>query len=241
MFNIDERPTIGERYSSATESSNLRVTSRGRGDVDYLIAAGCLGDSLGSLLLRLHTEFEMARGGIDKAREYASHLQVRHADLKKGAADAKKRQDAQTEKKLEEEAKRLAETMKAVVVTERAFALSNMKSLREAKQELFAYADQLATSSRFMEPSSSVAILVGQVLDVYLDPTCACCAGRGFNGGAHRGERKELCRPCRGSGQRRESIGKSKDQAAFGKLLLVEMERITANAATGMKKALQGT
>lgn len=60
---MNDTITIGERYSSATDSSNLRVSADSRGDADLLIAAGWA-DSLGSLLMRLHAEFDMVRAGI---------------------------------------------------------------------------------------------------------------------------------------------------------------------------------
>lgn len=50
-------PTIGERYSAATESSNLKLRSERRGDVDLIIAAG-LSAGLGIRLWRLVDEFE---------------------------------------------------------------------------------------------------------------------------------------------------------------------------------------
>jgi hypothetical protein len=56
----DERPTTGERYSTATESSDLKVRE-GRCDVDYLIAAGWSGDELGASLYRLRGEFDSAK------------------------------------------------------------------------------------------------------------------------------------------------------------------------------------
>lgn len=55
---VEDRPTVAERYSKATESSNLKVTSERRGDADMLIAAGWAGESLGASLARLRAEFD---------------------------------------------------------------------------------------------------------------------------------------------------------------------------------------
>ena len=129
--------------------------------------------------------------------------------------------------------------MKAVIVTERALALSRLKTLPETKRALFRFADQQATRQRFMEPSKSVALIVGQVLDVYLNPHCSVCSGRGFNGGAHRGDKQQVCRPCRGTGHRKDAVGKSPGQALFARYLLSEMDRMLATAAAGMKRSLQ--
>ena len=60
-------PTIGERYSSAMESSDLRVRAERRGDVDSLIAAGWTGEGLGTMLYRLLVEFDSVRGQIGPA------------------------------------------------------------------------------------------------------------------------------------------------------------------------------
>jgi hypothetical protein len=64
MTAIDDRPTIGERYSSATESSNLKVSTERRGDVDVIIAAGWCSETLGASLARLRTEFDSVRAGL---------------------------------------------------------------------------------------------------------------------------------------------------------------------------------
>lgn len=54
----DERRTVEESYTSATQSSNLRCEADRRTDVDVLIAAGCTPGILGSALMRLHSEYD---------------------------------------------------------------------------------------------------------------------------------------------------------------------------------------
>ena len=61
MSTVEDRPTTGERYSSAMESSNLRATAEKRGDVDLMIAAGWVPDTLGASLYRLAVEFDLVR------------------------------------------------------------------------------------------------------------------------------------------------------------------------------------
>ena len=54
----DEARTVEESYTSATNSSDLRVEADRRGDADVLIAAGWSMSRIGSALLRLHSEFD---------------------------------------------------------------------------------------------------------------------------------------------------------------------------------------
>lgn len=61
MQTIDEeKPGIEEAYTTAAQSSNLRVQAELRGDADILIAAGWNQSRIGGALLRLHTEFDGA-------------------------------------------------------------------------------------------------------------------------------------------------------------------------------------
>lgn len=55
---MQDAPTIEERYTSATTSSNLRCKADTRSDVDILIACGLSPGILGSALMRLHSEFD---------------------------------------------------------------------------------------------------------------------------------------------------------------------------------------
>lgn len=54
----DERRTVEEAYTNATQSSNLRCEADTRTDVDALIAAGCTPGILGAALMRLHSEWD---------------------------------------------------------------------------------------------------------------------------------------------------------------------------------------
>ena len=57
-FDVIEKRTIEEAYTSATNSSNLRCEADRRTDVDVLIAAGCTPGILGAALMRLHSEWD---------------------------------------------------------------------------------------------------------------------------------------------------------------------------------------
>lgn len=57
MLNED-RKTVEESYTSATQSSNLRCEADRRTDVDVLIAAGWTPGILGGALIRLRSEYD---------------------------------------------------------------------------------------------------------------------------------------------------------------------------------------
>lgn len=195
MMAIDDHPpTVAERYTTATRSSNLRVAERRNGDADVLIAAGWSDDTLGSLLYRLHAEFDAVR-----------------AEVRQGPLNQ----------------------------TERLLILGRLKTLRETKVALGAFAIQQATRRAYMQPDNVVLQLVGRVLDVHLDPLCHHCDGRGFVGGAHRGEKQVLCRPCRGTGHRKEWVGKDPSERWFARHLLCEMDRVLAATSGKIAKRLR--
>lgn len=54
----EERKTVEESYTSATQSSNLRCEADRRTDVDVLIAAGWTPGVLGGALIRLRSEYD---------------------------------------------------------------------------------------------------------------------------------------------------------------------------------------
>ena len=177
---MSEGRTIGEAYSSATESSDLRVRAERRGDVDTLIAAGWVLDGLGTMLYRLQVEFDSVRAVLRGPGPLSP--------------------------------------------IERFLILDRLKSLRPTRQALGACAVDQAERVRFYRPQRDVMRVTGRVLDVFLDPLCHHCEGRGFNGGTHRGEPQVLCRPCRGSGHRRDQIGKDELERHFAAFMLAQLE-----------------
>lgn len=119
---------------------------------------------------------------------------------------------------------------------EKVLVLSQLKTLAEARRRLGAFAVIRATKGRHMIPDVTVAQITGRVLDVYLDPLCHHCDGRGFNGGSHRGERQAVCRPCRGSGNRRGWIGKTQAEQSFAQHLLAELDRALGELGACVKR-----
>lgn len=101
-------------------------------------------------------------------------------------------------------------------LTDRVLALMELRSLYACKQRLWFHVEEWLQFGRVNLDREQAAQLVGRMLDSWLDPTCSGCEGRGFNGGAHRGERRLRCRGCNGTGQRRDGIARS---AAQGRLL----------------------
>jgi len=177
---VSDHRTIAESYSSATESSDLRMRTERRGDVDLMIAAGWIADGLGPMLYRLQVEFDSVRVML-RGQGHLSPI-------------------------------------------ERFLVLDKLKTLRPAAEYLRGFAIGQAILTGAPVTSEVAKLVMGQVLDIFLDPTCHHCDGRGFNGGSHRGEPQTICRPCRGSGNRRENIGKNEQQRAFGAHLLAQMQ-----------------
>lgn len=229
----EDRVTLGERYGSATASSNLRVGDR-RSDADLVIAAGWLDDNLGALLFRLASEYDRAKGdhGIaevefDRAAAAAAKLETEASRLRDPV-----RRAAQLDR-----VKQMRADARAQALTSRAMVLIHLKSLRETKQALHVVALQAIDRAGLAWDDHIVASLVGQCLDVHLDGTCHHCQGRGSNGGF--GTPQTICRPCKGSGKRTSAdVGKDALQREFADWLLREMRRLLGVAGAGIGRAL---
>lgn len=189
--------TIGERYSLASEASDLtmRHSDLGRGSVDYLIAAGWVVEGLGTRLYRLMAEFDSVR-----------------ASVRGLAANAE---------------------------TERLLILMKLKSLGEAKAALGRFAEQRAVIRKDEIKPGDLMALTGRVLDVFLDPNCGRCEGRGVNGG-YEGTPRAICKHCGGTGKRRHNIGKTATEKQLADHLLAEMSRRIDHVDSQMRRYLRG-
>lgn len=119
-------------------------------------------------------------------------------------------------------------------LTARVMTLSAMPSLAAARGALGAFAVSLATRKRFMEPDDVVRSIAGHALDLWLDPLCPSCGGRGFNGGY--GSPRLRCAACHESGHRALRFGgKTEASHQFGRALLNEMDRKTLYVEGRMK------
>lgn len=209
--------TIAERYSGAVDSGNLKLGER-RGDVDYIIAAGLIADGLGAALYRLQVEYDCVRAAHAAAENRMRSLE-RIAASERG-------EDDETGKTAAQRTAEILQTAEHEATTAHVLILAQLTSLREAKTRLGDFAITQATKQRFMRPDREALIIAGQVLDVWLNPNCRHCEGRGFNGSVLRGEKVVVCRPCRGTGHRRDMIGKDDAQRRFAGLLIGELDAL---------------
>lgn len=227
MSDDDKRPTHGERYASACDSSDLRMRPGG-GDVDYLIAAGLVEDGLATSLYRLTTEYDAQRGPIDEARRWLAN----RVDYANGLRNEAKREgslpDSNPERvaALLDEAETAQRVAHAAMRTEFLMALASMKTLAAAKERLREFATEQARRKRVDLTLGAIAHLSWRVLDVFLEPKCSHCTGRGFVGGGrheHSGPQR-LCTHCRATGSRREAIGQNHAERLFAGHLIMSMD-----------------
>lgn len=133
---------------------------------------------------------------------------------------------------------RLGKTLAAI---DRFEILNRLKSLAKVREELGRIACLRATKERFMQPDAEVLVLVGRVLDVFLDPTCSPCSGRGFTGGGRHEESgpQIICRACKGTGQRRANLGRQQDEKDFAADMLADMQARMAGVERAMQRFLR--
>ena len=172
---MTEAPTTQERYSSAIQSSSLRVQGEHvPGDADYLIAAGWCKSRFGAALMRLQAEWDGAeRWGIKvpvvpTKRAIMSEDQV---TLRNGIRKITTESMEAARKKLE---KRYESEMGKVMCA--------LKSLPEVAQILKI---KLLLDGQDCE-------LAAPLLLYWLDPNCKVCHGTGLQPNSERG-----CGKCR--------------------------------------------
>lgn len=248
----NEKPTIGERYSTALGAGATRVAARASSG-DIVLAAALQHNRVGAALLRLQAEYDVVRQDLERAglirprtiergRELLREAETLERDAAKAA---KKFQDVERvayERKalaLRAEAATLTkERTTAEVLSARTFILLNLKTLTEAKQLVGALALRMSAKRKRPFEPDIVLVLAGKVIDVFLDPNCHQCDGTGKTGSVYLGEVEKQCRPCCGSGHRRDIIGQGQAQKMFSAVLFGELQRQVAAAARGMAKAL---
>jgi hypothetical protein len=240
MTDTDDRPTVQETYQRATQSSNLKPTRCGvRGDLDVVGAAAFVPESLGMLLFRLVGEYDRARG--EKALYEAEAARLYDAQRKTAktleALRQAKKPDEAAILKAEALHEGLGREARREVVTGRVMVLSQLTSLASVKEKLGSLAYFMGGNYPF--DTKALMHITGRVLDVFLDPTCPPCAGRGFNGGAHRGERQMICRACHGSGHRRDDVGHTPEERHLASRMLIELSRRMTDAEKCLRAALR--
>lgn len=125
---------------------------------------------------------------------------------------------------------------KALTPIDRLQVLSQLQSLSEVKRALGAHAVILATKTQFMKPDADALRVAGRCLDVWLDPLCSKCDGRGTT--HEYGKPRIICRSCGGSGNRKFTIGEDAADRAFGQALLTSIDRMVSEVDTSMRASL---
>ena len=225
------RPSLSERYGVAVAS--------GTSQEHLILAAGMQPERLGTVLLRLQSEYDAVRGDLERAGHIAPHRAAQARELSRRAALAEKLKDYDAAAVFKQLAAEIRERTAGEVLSARAFILLGLKTLHAGKQRVGAFAIGLASNPKRGIPPAIAMRLAGQVLDVWLDPICHTCDGTGSVGNAYAGEVRRQCSTCAGSGHRRDIVGRSPNERAFARDLLAELQRRVAAAAGGIGRALR--
>jgi hypothetical protein len=224
------RPTLSERYGVAV--------GNGIGMDHMILAAGMQHERLGAILLRLQSEYDAVRGDLERAGQIAPQRTAQARELVQRAKLAERLKDYGAAEVLHARAAEIRERTPDEVLSARAFVLMGLKTLHDGKQRFGAFAIGLGVQPKRNIKPHTAATLAGQVLDVWLDPTCHTCDGTGMVGNAYAGEVRRQCGTCCGSGHRRDVLGKNPAERIFARDLLAELQRRVAAAAGGMGQAL---
>lgn len=121
----------------------------------------------------------------------------------------------------------------------RVLTLSQLRALPDVRNALGRFSIAHATRQRFMRPDDRVLQIAGRALDLWLDPHCPTCTGRGFTGGY--GAPIVLCSHCHGSGKRTVDLDREYAGHEFGRSILAAMDRKTDFVRSQMKRHLSRT
>lgn len=229
----DDKPDVSERYATALNSSHLEMSLEKRGAVDLLVAAGWCRDDLGTRLFRLRKDYLDVLPTLDMAHAERTRLQAQACEAEAEALKS----DIERAAVWMTEAHRLRAEAAHTAMTAHVMALVHAPSLEPAKRSLGEFANWLAVRQHFRAPAVIVMAIAGRALDSWLDPLCHHCTGRGFTGGYSAP--MVLCKPCGGTGIRHPRLGKTDAEHAFGRALLVEMDRKAERAARSMARFLR--
>lgn len=213
MFDQAERPGVEERYTSASNTSDLSVHADCRGDSDVLIAMGWSSSRLGAALLRLHSEWDVAakpcKPGKEAIEALASTLVDPLQKVSKAAALVL--------------ANRQAGEWYA---TELHLLVGKLKALPEVRRELEHQADKWGMREAQDKASA--------VIKFWLDQSCHTCHGRKYRLvlGAPALSSK-LCSTCQGTGIGATPCGQD------GRRLANYLDRCVQDARTLLKKRLR--
>lgn len=219
--------TVEERYARAIQSSHLEVTDRPN-DVDVLVAAGWVREGLATALYRLHVEFE--RCDMRTIRRFAPNP----APERITSIPSQQERKEKVAEWHAAELQRVSEDYKQRLTAAKALALLTMQSLPGVRSALGAHA--MKTATRLGYEGVDVMAIAGQTLDIWLDPNCPYCEGRGYNGGF---DRPQIW--CVGKG-RCDRTGKRRPRGGlFGDFLLSDMQRKMARVDELLKRFTRAT
>jgi len=224
------RPSLSERYGVAV--------SNGTGVGHIILAAGMQHERLGAVLLRLQSEYDAVKGDLERAGQIAPQRTAQARELTQRAKLAERLKDYGAAEALKALAADIRERTPDEVLSARTFILMGLKTLHDCKQRFGAFAIGLAVQPKRNIKPDTARTIAGQVLDVWLDPTCHTCDGTGMVGNAYAGEVRSQCGTCCGSGHRRDIVGRNPKERIFARDLLAELQRRVAAAAGGMGQAL---
>jgi hypothetical protein len=174
--------SAAESYSRATRSSNLKLDDLEIGDLDWLIAAGMVQETLPTRLIRLRAEFDT----------------ISRSPYKRTLVKA-------------------------------------LRSYPLCRQELLSYCS-VDRAPKMRIDDAQVDEIVVRVLDLFLDPTCPPCGGRGFSGGY--GVPTIRCPVCRETGKR-QYLWKNDTEEQFAGWLGSSMESMVDRALGEMRRKLR--
>jgi hypothetical protein len=247
----DEKPGIIERYSNAIQSSHLELSPIRRGAADFLLAVGmCRGpdgerETLGSMLMRLMCEFDSAKGEYIMARRNQSNALARAKVNKQPEAAAELVHQAEVDALSAHQ--HILLKLPSLPHTREAFG--RWTTIQASKRKFMDCGDMpIATSAKFKawrqgmaDRQAVIGILAGRVLDVFLEPTCIRCSGRGFNGGYNG--MQTICNTrggCGGSGKRSiDNIGNTREQHEFSYFLYGQAEHLLTNVEIQLAERLR--
>ena len=106
-------------------------------------------------------------------------------------------------------------------LTEHLLVLMQLSGLAATGDMLFEYATRQGARRNVVGSAQDMRRMVAKVLDLFLDPLCHPCGGRGFTGDF--GSPKFRCSACRESGKRRIDWKEVIHMADFGMWLLDDM------------------
>ena len=193
---------------------------------------------LGTIFLRLQSEYDAVKGDLERAGQIAPQRTAQARELSCRAALAENLKDYDSAATLKQCAAEIQARTPAEVLSARAFILMGLKTLHDGKQRFCAFSIGLGVQPKRNIKPAIARCIAGQVLDVWLDPTCHTCDGTGRAGNIYAGETRRQCGTCCGSGNRRDIVGKNQTERTFARDLLAELQRRVAAAAGGIGRAL---